>query len=67
MFEFPETESKRELDDFAAAFERAVTDTPEHLHAAPRNLSRWPGSMRCWRAPGPASFVEGPPRERRKG
>ena len=39
MIEFPETESKRELDGFAAAFERAVTDTPENLHAAPRNLA----------------------------
>ncbi|HTS33120.1 MAG TPA: aminomethyl-transferring glycine dehydrogenase subunit GcvPB [Thermoplasmata archaeon] len=39
MIELPETESKRELDEFAAAFERAVKDTPENLHAAPRNLS----------------------------
>jgi len=39
MIEFPETESRRELDAFAAAFERAVTDTPENLHAAPRNLA----------------------------
>ncbi len=39
MIEFPETESRRELDGFADAFERAVTDTPENLHAAPRNLS----------------------------
>jgi glycine dehydrogenase subunit 2 len=39
MIEFPETESRRELDAFAAAFERAVTDTPENLHAAPRSLS----------------------------
>jgi glycine dehydrogenase subunit 2 len=39
MVELPETESKRSLDEFAAAFERAVTDTPENLHAAPRNLS----------------------------
>ncbi|MCI4339923.1 MAG: aminomethyl-transferring glycine dehydrogenase subunit GcvPB [Thermoplasmata archaeon] len=39
MFEFPETESRRELDLFAAAFQRAVTDTPEHLHAAPTSLS----------------------------
>jgi glycine dehydrogenase subunit 2 len=39
MFEFPETESKRELDEFAQAFERAVTDTPENLLAAPRSLS----------------------------
>ncbi|MCI4324593.1 MAG: aminomethyl-transferring glycine dehydrogenase subunit GcvPB [Thermoplasmata archaeon] len=39
MIEFPETESRRELDGFAAAFERAVTDTPEHLHAAPTATS----------------------------
>jgi glycine dehydrogenase subunit 2 len=39
MFEFPETESRRELDQFVQAFERAVTDTPEHLHAAPTALS----------------------------
>ena len=39
MFEFPETESRRELDHFAQVFERAVTDTPEHLHAAPTSLA----------------------------
>ena len=39
MVELPETESKRDLDRYIAAFERAVSDTPEHLHAAPRNLS----------------------------
>jgi glycine dehydrogenase subunit 2 len=39
MVELPETESKRELDHYIAAFERAVTDTPENLHAAPRNLA----------------------------
>jgi len=39
MIELPETESKWALDEFAAAFERAVHDTPENLHAAPRNLS----------------------------
>jgi len=39
MVELPETESKRELDNYIAAFERAVTDTPENLHAAPRNLA----------------------------
>jgi glycine dehydrogenase subunit 2 len=39
MIEMPETESKRELDRFAAAFERAVADTPENLHAAPRSLA----------------------------
>ncbi|MFZ1022914.1 MAG: hypothetical protein WAN87_02110, partial [Thermoplasmata archaeon] len=35
----PETESRRELDRFIAAFERAVQDTPENLHAAPQSLS----------------------------
>jgi glycine dehydrogenase subunit 2 len=39
MFEFPETESRRELDSFAAAFERAVADSPENLHAAPTATS----------------------------
>jgi glycine cleavage system P protein (glycine dehydrogenase) subunit 2 len=39
MVEMPETESKRELDHFAEAFERAVNDTAENLHAAPRSLS----------------------------
>ena len=39
MIEFPETESRRELDGFADAFERAVTDTPENLHAAPTATS----------------------------
>ena len=39
MIEFPETESRAELDAFVAAFERAVTDTPENLHAAPRHLA----------------------------
>ncbi|HZY91751.1 MAG TPA: aminomethyl-transferring glycine dehydrogenase subunit GcvPB [Thermoplasmata archaeon] len=39
MIEFPETESRRELDQFVAAFDRAVHDTPENLHAAPRSLS----------------------------
>jgi glycine dehydrogenase subunit 2 len=39
MVEFPETESRRELDGFAAAFERSVHDTPEHLHEAPRATS----------------------------
>ncbi len=39
MIEPPETESKRELDHFAEVFERAVNDTPENLHAAPRNLA----------------------------
>jgi glycine dehydrogenase subunit 2 len=39
MVELPETESKRELDAYVAAFERAISDTPENLHAAPRNLA----------------------------
>ncbi len=39
MVELPETESKRELDNYVAAFERSVTDTPENLRAAPRFLS----------------------------
>jgi glycine dehydrogenase subunit 2 len=39
MIEMPETESVRELDAFAEAFRRAVTDTPENLHAAPQHLS----------------------------
>ena len=39
MVEMPETESKRELDHYAEAFERAVHDSPENLHAAPRSLS----------------------------
>jgi glycine dehydrogenase subunit 2 len=39
MIELPETESKRELDEYAAAFERAMNDTAEHLHAAPQNLA----------------------------
>jgi glycine dehydrogenase subunit 2 len=39
MVELPETESKRELDEYIAAFDRAIHDTPENLHAAPRSLS----------------------------
>lgn len=39
MLELPETESKRELDAFVAAFDRAVHDTPENLKAAPRSLA----------------------------
>jgi len=39
MVELPETESKRDLDAYVAAFERAISDTPENLHAAPRSLS----------------------------
>jgi glycine dehydrogenase subunit 2 len=39
MVELPETESKRELDHYVAAFERAIGDSAENLHAAPRNLS----------------------------
>ncbi len=39
MVEPPETESRRSLDEYAAAFERAMDDTPEHLRAAPQQLS----------------------------
>jgi glycine dehydrogenase subunit 2 len=39
MIELPETESRRELDRFISAFERAVQDSPENLHAAPQSLS----------------------------
>jgi glycine dehydrogenase subunit 2 len=39
MIEAPETESKRELDDFAAAVERALDDSPEHLRAAPTSCA----------------------------
>ncbi len=39
MIELPETESKRELDQYIAAFARAVADSPEHLRAAPRSLA----------------------------
>ncbi len=39
MIEVPETESRRELDRFAEAFERALADSPENLRAAPRNLA----------------------------
>jgi glycine dehydrogenase subunit 2 len=39
MVELPETESKRELDGYVAAFERAISDTVENLHAAPRSLA----------------------------
>lgn len=39
MIELPETESKREVDRFAEAFERAVKDSPENLRGAPRSLS----------------------------
>jgi len=39
MVELPETESKRDLDAYIAAFGRAISDTPENLHAAPRSLS----------------------------
>jgi len=39
MVELPETESKRSLDQFVEAFRRSITDTAEHLHAAPTSLS----------------------------
>jgi len=39
MVEMPETESKRELDRYAEAFERAANDSAENLKAAPRSLA----------------------------
>ena len=39
MIEFPETESRHELENFVVAFTRAVNDSPENLHAAPRSLA----------------------------
>lgn len=39
MVELPETESKRDLDNYIAAFARAINDTTENLHAAPRSLA----------------------------
>ena len=39
MIEFPETESRRELDAFVEAFTRCVHDTPENLRSAPHALS----------------------------
>lgn len=39
MIELPESESKRNLDDFIAAFERALADTPENLRTAPHATS----------------------------
>ncbi len=39
MIELPETESKQELDRFASAVERALDDSPEHLHAAPTSCA----------------------------
>jgi glycine dehydrogenase subunit 2 len=39
MIEVPETESRRELDELAGAFRRAVGDSDENLHAAPRSTS----------------------------
>ncbi|MDE1820389.1 MAG: aminomethyl-transferring glycine dehydrogenase subunit GcvPB [Euryarchaeota archaeon] len=39
MIEPPETESKRDLDQFFEAFLRALQDSPERLHAAPMNLA----------------------------
>jgi glycine dehydrogenase subunit 2 len=39
MIEFPETESRRELDAFVAAFERAMADDPERLRTAPHALA----------------------------
>jgi glycine dehydrogenase subunit 2 len=39
MIELPETESKRELDGYVAAVERALADSAENLRAAPRSLA----------------------------
>jgi glycine dehydrogenase subunit 2 len=39
MIEFPETESRRELDAFAQAFDRAVHDDAESLRSAPHSLA----------------------------
>ena len=39
MIEMPETESRRELDAFAEAFERALADDPERLRTAPHALA----------------------------
>ncbi len=39
MIELPETESKRELDEFASAVERALDDSPERLQAAPTSCA----------------------------
>ena len=39
MVEFPETESRRTLDEYVAAFERALDDTDEHLRQAPTATS----------------------------
>jgi glycine dehydrogenase subunit 2 len=39
MIEMPETESRADLDRFIEVFRRAVADTPEALHAAPRHTS----------------------------
>ena len=39
MIEFPETESRHELDRFVEAFTRCVNDTPENLRTAPHSLS----------------------------
>lgn len=39
MVEFPETESREELDRFVDAFTRAIQDTPENLRSSPHALS----------------------------
>ncbi|HEV2428538.1 MAG TPA: aminomethyl-transferring glycine dehydrogenase subunit GcvPB [Thermoplasmata archaeon] len=39
MIELPETESRRDLDRFIEAFRRAVSETDENLHRAPRSTS----------------------------
>jgi glycine dehydrogenase subunit 2 len=39
MIEMPETESRHDLDRFIEAFQKAATDAPENLHAAPQHTS----------------------------
>jgi glycine cleavage system P protein (glycine dehydrogenase) subunit 2 len=39
MIEFPETESRQELDRFVEAFTRSVHDTPENLRSSPHSLA----------------------------
>jgi glycine dehydrogenase subunit 2 len=39
MVELPETESRRSLEQYIAAFERAIADSPENLHSAPHATS----------------------------
>ncbi len=39
MIELPESESRRSVDAFIAAFERSLSDTPENLRTAPHATS----------------------------